>query len=63
MASLSRQNVHNADLRVAGPDTADSHVLVIVSFDHSATALHLRSSSANLAVALNSSAVVVRHKL
>jgi hypothetical protein len=31
MASLKRQNVHNADLSVAVPDTADSHVNVIVN--------------------------------
>lgn len=36
MASLWRPNVHNADLRVAAPDTADSHVIVIVSLDPAA---------------------------
>jgi hypothetical protein len=39
MASLERRNVHNADLRVTAPDTADSHAIVIVSFDHSAVSL------------------------
>lgn len=35
-ASLWRQNVRNADLRVTAPDTPDSHVIVIVSLDPAA---------------------------
>ena len=39
MASLERQNVHNADSRVTALQTTDSHVIVIVRFDHSAASL------------------------
>jgi hypothetical protein len=51
MASLKRQNVHNADLRVTAPQTTDSHVIVIVSFDQSAAGPALCSASSNVTLA------------
>jgi hypothetical protein len=51
MASLQRQNVHNADSRVAASYTANSHVIVIVSFDQSAASLCAESSTSEAASA------------